>query len=119
MNGRNKKILNKIFNDVYFDTLKPQDSRELNSSEKKKINGMAYLVFLNLRDLLLRDNKEQALDLVNAFHNTFLFLDKGFSLRRFKEDLKRYQDKHKDNLLFDYLTMVEDIEKGDRNEQKG
>ena len=90
-----------------------EDARFLEEGEKKRITTVVSLVFFDLRGLAIENKIEQIKDLVQAFHNVLLYIDEKFSLDRLISDVKIYQDKYKDNLLIDYLVILEKIKNGE------
>lgn len=90
------------------------DNKLLNEQEKKGLVHLGYVIFCELRVLLIENKNQQAKDLVQAFHNTFLFLNQAFSFDRLKQHIAYYQKKHQSNLLVDYLELIENIQKGEK-----
>ena len=105
MNQQTRQKLNNIIAESFT----PKDLQILNEYHKKRLHDITCLIFFDLRGMLIEEKYEQAKDLVDCFHNTFLFIDKEFSFQGLKRDVAIYHKKYPEGLI-PYLEIIADIQ---------
>jgi hypothetical protein len=92
------------------DSWKRSDARKPTEEERQKLCKMMHCAFLEIRLLGWQGKAQQAADLADAFHNLPAYLHSDdFSFEFFAYFLKAYYEKYPAPLVFNYLTMLDNI----------
>lgn len=87
------------------------DAKMPTDLQRERLCRMLFNALIEIRILGWQGKAEQAADLADAFHNLPIYIwSEDFSLDFFRKFLESYQKKHKNQLFYNYLKMLDQID---------